>query len=827
MKISPSAPLLVLAALSLTLAPLAPAGDKGPDSLDNIPPASLRIPPAPHLSVPQSLASLKVEKGFRVSPIVAEPDVVKPVQIAFDEDGRLWVVEMRGYMPDLKGTGEDIPQGRVSVHEDRDGDGIYETHSVFLDNLLLPRAIAFGDGGVLISEHQKLLWVPRDGAKIAGTPQVVDEKYAAGGNVEHRASGLLLGPDNAYYSTYTNKAYRQAKTPQGGQWGTLPSEARGQFGIGQDDYGRLVSNNNSLPASLDQMPPYFLTWNEAARFPTPSVKTDLAVYPIRVTPGTNRAYIRSGSGQDVDKDWKLSRATATCSPLWYTGGLPEFGQSLFVPEPAGNLMMGYAVAQGKDSFKVTHPTHAFLASTDERFRPVNTAVGPDGCVYVVDFDSGIIQHKVYVTNYLAKQIKSRNLEDEKPAGYGRIWRIAPEGLKAAPKRPHMSAESGAELVAHLADPNKWWRDTAQRLLIARHDGATLPLLMDMAAKNPQPLARFHALWTLQDMGELKLGPLADAWDPAHEQLCVACCRLLAEFKDGPDASAAAATLETWAKTPAPSRNLKSALAWAAGAFQAQAPAAFRQAVAWSADAQVSRYLAAGSAGREAAAVAALPANAPKELAKALASAAAARKTLKNPLAPGAVRPLALKPWDPKTTEVFKPGEKAFSEICGACHGPQGDGISGIAPPFVNSEWVEGSRTQLITAVLNGVTGPVSVDGKHYKLPGTMPGFLDNPSMDDEQLAAILTYIRTQWGNTGTPITADQVKAVRAKQAPTPIPMTQAQVRAVPLEEDETPTVEIAVAEEPFPIGGKVAVGGMSLLFLLALAGAGIFKKLDM
>lgn len=823
----PTCALLLLAGLLHASAAL--AVDPPPADLKSVIPPTLVIPPAPHLATEESLKSFQLEKGFRIACCVSEPEVVKPVQIAFDEDGRMWVVEMRGFMPDVKGTGEDVPRGRISVHEDKDGDGAYETHSVFMDNLLLPRAIAFGHGGVLISEHQKLLWVPQKDGRATGMTQVVDANYAAGGNVEHRASGLVQGLDGAYYSTYSNKAYIQTKDG----WGIFPSEKRGQFGMSQDEFGRLVSNNNSLPAQLCLLPPYFHGYNEAAKVGTPSAQTDVAVFPIRVTPGTNRAYVEKHG--DVSRPgWKLQKATATCGPLWYTGGLPEFAGKLFVQEPAGNLMMAYSVAQSRDknnapTLKTVNPGRAFLASTDERFRPVGASIGPDGCVYVVDFDSGIIQHKAYVSTYLADQIKSRNLEDEGPgAGYGRIWRIAPE--KGAPARlPRLGEANTAQLVAHLSDANKWWRDTAGRLLVERRDEAAIPLLKDMAKKG-KPVARAHALWALHRLEALDAATLSAAFMPQEDALGIACCRLLADFQGTPRAKAAGQALEGWMKSAKnPSTHLKAAFAFAAAAVGKEAaPTAFTQSIKETKNALARSLFVAGSAGQESAIRTALPKDAPAELVKALDGAAQKRAALKTPAAPGTPRMLEIKVFDAQVVETFKPGEKAFSEICGACHGEQGEGLDGIAPPLAGSEWVNGPKSHLITAVLNGMEGPISVAGKRYRLPMNMPGFIDNPAMDDAQLAAILTYIRSNFGNRSGEVKPGEVAAIRKRLPGRPDPMTPEEVRALPLGEGETPPEELAVVDDtPMTqsvLGGIAAVIGMAALILGSLVGAMVCWK---
>lgn len=108
------------------------------------------IPPSPALTPEQALKSFKLQPGFRIECVASEPMVEDPVAAAFDPDGRLWVVEMRGYMPDLDGTGEDAPVGRVVILTDTNGDGKMDKQTVFIDGLVLPRALALVDGGVLV-----------------------------------------------------------------------------------------------------------------------------------------------------------------------------------------------------------------------------------------------------------------------------------------------------------------------------------------------------------------------------------------------------------------------------------------------------------------------------------------------------------------------------------------------------------------------------------------------------------------------------------------------------------------------------------------------------
>src|SRR5688572_19363806 len=162
-----------------------------------------KIPPAPALSPQDALKTFTLQDGFRVELVASEPLVEEPVALSFDEQGRIWVVEMRGFMLDADGRGErDVP-GRVSILEDTDADGAVDKKTVFLDNLILPRAIACVRGGALVAEPPRL-WFCRDkdGDGKADEKIEVASDYGDPKNPEHSANGLLLSRDNWIYSLY-------------------------------------------------------------------------------------------------------------------------------------------------------------------------------------------------------------------------------------------------------------------------------------------------------------------------------------------------------------------------------------------------------------------------------------------------------------------------------------------------------------------------------------------------------------------------------------------------------------------------------------------------
>ena len=202
----------------------------------------IKIPPSPALTPAEALKSFQVAPGFRIECVAAEPLVVNPVMFEFDADGRIWVVEMRGYMRDLEGSDEGTRIGNVVVLEDTNGDSVMDRSTVFLDKLVMPRTLSFVAGGLLVAEPPNL-WYCRD---IDGDLKC-DEKrlvgtYGRPGNPQHTDNGLFHALDNWLYSADCNFRHKFID----GQLLWEPMARRGQWGVTQDDYGRLFYNYENL-----------------------------------------------------------------------------------------------------------------------------------------------------------------------------------------------------------------------------------------------------------------------------------------------------------------------------------------------------------------------------------------------------------------------------------------------------------------------------------------------------------------------------------------------------------------------------------------------------
>ena len=465
--------------------------------------------------------------GYRVELVASEPLVVDPIFLDWDGDGRMWVVEMPAYMNDISGTGEQTPNGRIVVLEDQDHDGRMDRRTVFADGLVLPRALKVLHTGVLVGEPPNL-WLMRDtnGDLTADTRTLVTNTYGRrDANVEHNANGLMWALDNWIYTSETDVFLRLRH----GKFEVRKTLSRGQWGVSQDDAGRIYRNTNSSVLHVDAVPtPYYTRTAGLVR--TRGSYESLAndrnalneTFPSRPTPGVNRGY-QFGV---LRPDGRLASFTGVAAPTVYRGDrLPgELYGNVFVAEPAGNLVSRIILRPGEAGVTAerAYADREFLTSTDERFRPVSLSSAPDGTLYIVDMYRGIIQHKGYITEYLRDQILSRNLE--RPIAHGRIYRVMHESTRRGPD-PGLSRASGAVLVRTLEHPNGWWRDAAQRVLVERGDLSVVPSLQAMATGGVQPRTRLQALWTLEGLDKLTAALVAGALNDSSSDVRKSAVRL--------------------------------------------------------------------------------------------------------------------------------------------------------------------------------------------------------------------------------------------------------------------------------------------------------------
>lgn len=729
--------------------------------------ANLKIPP---LAPQKALETFQLEDGFRIELVAHEPDIVNPVAMDIDADGRLWVVEMRSYMPvydkNEKETSklERVPQSRIVVLEDTTGDGQIDHNWVFMDDLVLPRSIKVLDDGVLIAEPPTT-WFIQDttGNGIADTKEVVYNHYGdpESDNVEHMANGLMWGMDNWIHSVYSNVSLR--RTEDG--WRTRPFEQLAQWGITQDDWGRLYSSHNSRTLTSHLVP-----YGYSHRHPkfdmeegiNSSIAESETMWPAHPT-GVNRGY---RVHEIVREDGTLKRSTATCGPVIYRG--TQFGEAYrgnaFVAEPAGNLIKrlvnidknpGQVDAEAQFAYK----DKEFLTSTDERFRPVNLYNGPDGSIYVIDMYQGIFQHARYLTDHLRNYAVKHDLH--KPEGaspFGRIYRIVREDRPIDYDIPNLSKKSPPELVDYLTQGNGFLRDKVQQLLVQRSPESVIPELEEMV-KNKQAAyyTRLQALWTLEGYGADHYRPeqlyrtASGALQDPHPRIRAAAIRILEPGIRQGNTELLQQLVQMANKERAPYTQLQLLATLGASddteALNAMAKildqnvksAYFREMVLTGVqhrESELLDLLKKSYAWQEGN-------NKNRDWVMKQLSEAKESEKRSTPKLSG------------ENLRLYKLGEQQFSN-CMACHGNQGQGIKGVAPALAGSQRVNRENPGTVVRILlHGFTSDGSNSAQDY--PGVMPS---HSYLTDEEVAAVLTFIRQSWDNDAPPVSIETVSNIR-------------------------------------------------------------------
>jgi mono/diheme cytochrome c family protein len=461
----------------------------------------------PEVSVPLSPAdamqTFTMPPGYHLELVAAEPLIKDPILMEFDGDGRLWVVELPAFSINEKMENSFEPINSLVILEDTNNDGKFDKRTVFMDKLIMPRAFKILDKNcALVGAPPNLFKAcDTDGDLKSDTREVIDTGFATQGIVEHGANGLYWGMDNTIVvSEHTYDIdYRD------GKFVTRPSLRRGQWGVTQDNGGRIYRNVNTDPLFVDYVSPKYYTRNPNlvrtnGLYENLVKQEDTMIWPIHPTRGVNRGY----RADIFREDGTSTYYGGVSSPLIYRGqALPKEVQNQpFAVDGPTNIvhLLKMTDDNGKLSAVDYYKKGEFLASTDIRFRPVTATPGWDGTIFIADMYRGISQDGPIQTDYLRDYSTRRGLA--KGINYGRIYRVVYDGMKTDSK-PTMSKDTPAQLVAHLSHQNGWWRDMAQQLLVQRNDKSVVPALERLARTATDPLPRIHALWTLDGMGALK------------------------------------------------------------------------------------------------------------------------------------------------------------------------------------------------------------------------------------------------------------------------------------------------------------------------------------
>lgn len=744
----------------------APGSEAG--EADYEPYAELEVPPLPP---EQALEEFQLAEGFRIEVVAHEPMITSPVAMDIDADGRLWVVDMPSYMPgedmdvlqDAMATmeRERVPKGRVTVLEDTNGDGKMDTHRVFADSLILPRAIKVLHDGVLVGEPPNVrLLRDTTGDGKADEQEIIYNSYGDAVNPNNHGfpAGLIWGIDNWIHSS-NDKV--ESLRREDDHWQTRPFNRLGQYGMSQDNWGRLYSSSNSWPLQT-----HFVPYGYSERHPQFNISEGQNVriapnkplWPAHPT-GVNRGY-RDGM---LRSDSTLIQFTSASSTTIYRGD--QFGEdyvgNAFTPEPVGNLIKRMIIdtdpAEIETEARFAYEEQEFLTSTDERFRPVNMYTSPDGGLYVVDMYRGVFEHASHLTDYLRNYTIEHDLHKAN-GPYGRIYRIVREDQQIDYDIPIFSELTPDEAVGYLQSENGQLRDQAQQILVQCSPPEVVTTLEEMATagEGEADWTRLHALWTLEGMDrsvyrQEKLTRTAlNALEDSHPRVRASAIRIL-EGSINQDSDILSRFEELAGEEQAPYVRLQ-LLASLGESDEAAALELIAQILDKNAASPYFREMAlTGVYQREA------------ELSELLRSEYEWDNGREEEYSELLTTLDEAEDERPETdlgdlTEaqrtLFEDGRQKYS-TCISCHGQQGQGVSGVGSPLSGSEWVQNDPEVLVRIVLQGFSG--GAEERDEEISGVMPG---HGYLSDNDVASILSYIRQSWDNDASPVSPEEVARIR-------------------------------------------------------------------
>jgi putative membrane-bound dehydrogenase-like protein len=464
------------------------------------------------LTPEQSMSLIQVPVGFNLKLFAAEPDVVNPIFMNWDERGRLWVIETVDYPNEIKD--EDKGDDRIKILEDTDGDGKADKFTIFADKLNIPTSFAFVNGGIIVSSAPSFLFLKdTDGDDKADTRTPLLTGWGKR-DTHAQASNLRYGLDNRIwgvvgYSGFEGKvgkdsirfssgAYRF--TPDGKNLEYLSSTSNNTWGLGfSEEFDVFISTANNTHSGFLGLPKRYF---DKVKINETGIEKIDAHYAMHVaTKNLRQVDVHGGF-------------TAAAGHSLYTArNFPKeyWNRVAFVTEPTGRLIHRHFLKQEGAGFKEDGDGWNMLVSADEWAAPVQAEVGPDGALWVTDWYDFIIQHNP-TPSVASSGLKAENgpgnayINPLRDHERGRIYRIS-YNKNDQKNTLSLKKEDTEALLTALSNNNMFWRTTAQRLLVEKADKSVLPALyklvqnqeLDEIGTNAPAI---HALWTIHGLKAL-------------------------------------------------------------------------------------------------------------------------------------------------------------------------------------------------------------------------------------------------------------------------------------------------------------------------------------
>jgi len=708
--------------------PLVAAWDKhiqslarGEKSVEPAPQAGPNVGTEKVMTAAEEQATFKVADGFVVNLFADESlGVAKPTQFAWDAQGRLYVCCSPTYPQAVPGV---KPRDYILRLEDTDGDGKADKSVRFAEGLTMVQGVEpltddVGNTSVLVCDFDRLIKLTdTDGDGKADKTEVLMSGFGVG-DTHQLVNSVSHGPDGTLWMSQGLHAITRVETPRGIV--SLPKSGLMRYDLKNQrlqpffQYGKAGHNCWGV-AFDDYFQPFHKSGDRVAGY-----------------------YSLPGLGAIETPDEYAGTHSLFDSPL-KSNSVDILGTKAMPPELQGAAFIGGYYGNTLDLHRFVDDGSGFkterivspIISSSKAFRPVDVSVGPDGALYACDWFNAVIGH--YQASYA---------DPRRDRSHGRIWRITAKGLPNV-KQPDLVAMSEAELFAQLGSPERWTRTHARRLLFYRPSEKVGAAADAFIAKDRADAQVLEALGVLQSHGLIRPTLLDRLQSSADFRVRAYAARVAGEWSGRiPDAQA---RLAKAVADSHPRVRLEAVVALSHVGGQASLRTALG-AVGQTTDKfldyalkQTVRHLAptAGQISKE------LPAPQAAYLKKIASSGPA----------------------------TVSPGQAIYEALCLNCHQATGQGLTGVYPPLAKSEWVAGDPQVLIKLTIHGLAGPTKVLGKDYGLVPMPP-----MGLDDRQLADVLTYVRSAFGNSAPAVTPAEVKAVREATKDRTAPWTAAELR---------------------------------------------------
>lgn len=660
----------------------------------------------------EGVAALKVPEGYQVQLFASEkefPNLANPMQLSFDNKGRLWVAVMPAY-PAYR-PGDALPNDKLLIYEDTDGDGKADKEIVFADHLYLPIGFEFAPEGVYLSQEPNLVLLrDTDGDDKADRTEIILGGFDTH-DTHHAISAYTADPSGAFMLCEGVFLHSNVETP----YGPVRCVDGGFF--------RYSPQRGLLERTIQMNIPnpwgyVFDRWGQDFFIHTSGTPLNWSL-PMQVKP-------TFGSKTPATVD--LIPPTEKVRP---TSGLEIVSSRHFPEELQGDLILGNAIGflgikqhQIQDDgtgWKTTF-RQDLLTSTDPNFRPVDLEFAPDGSLYVIDWHNMLIGH-----------MQHNARDPNRDHNHGRIYRITYPGRPLV-KPAQIAGASLDTLLNNLKEPESRTRYRTRREIRNFPVSTVLPAVKKWAAAQTDIHAKLEALWVTWGMNAVDESLLRELLASSDFHARAAAVRVL-RYNTHRIADHAAL--------------LEKAAADEEGRVRLEAVVA----ASWLPDVPAAQKIVAIGAGQP---LDVWSKNVVKTAHNRLHGVVEAEK----PDQPQAAGPNYL---TAAGKEQFLLGQKIYQREghCITCHQADGKGLSPAFPPLATSPWVTDDAERLIKLTLYGLTGPLEVNGKKYD--GQVPMTPFGGMLNDVEVAAVLTYVRNSFGNAAAPVQPEAVQKVRAQQ----------------------------------------------------------------